>query len=167
MVSMEYIKGRKGFTLIEMIIAVALLAVAGTVAVRLFIHAHVSNRLAADIDRSVFHGSAWIEKIKASPEDWIGGDPSALESVVSVSDAGSYVIYYDDGWQPLSGIRDPEREAAYAMHIGLYSVPGSDGLWAIDLRSFKIKPYPLRQKPYEEIYAVSAMLNTVREVVEP
>ena len=59
---MGYIKEKRGFTLIELIIAVALLAVAGTVVVCLFVHAHVNNRLAADIDRSVFYGTAWIEK---------------------------------------------------------------------------------------------------------
>lgn len=162
--NMGYIKTRKGFTLIEMIIAVALLAVAGTVVVRLFVHAHVCNRLAADIDRSVFYGSAWIEKIKSSPWDWIEGKTSTQEPVVSASGPGSYVVYYDDSWQPI--FEDQAQKAAYAMHIDLYRISG-DGLWAIELRTFRIKPYPLRQKPYEEIYALSAMVNAIGEVVEP
>lgn len=162
--SVGYIKARKGFTLIELIIAVALLAVAGTVAVRLFVHAHVCNRMAEDIDKSVFLGSAWIEKIKSSPEGWIDGEPSAQDPVVSMSGPGSYVVYYDDNWRPLSV--DQAQEADYAMHIDLFRMPGK-GLWAIELRTFKIKPYPLRQKPYEEIYALSAMANAVGEVVEP
>lgn len=79
---MGYVKRRRGFTLIELIIAVALLAVAGTVVVRLFVHAHVNNQLAADIDRSVFYGSAWIEKIKSSPR--IGFAKILLNRILSL-----------------------------------------------------------------------------------
>lgn len=164
---MGYIMGRKGFTLIELIIAVALLAVAGTVAVRLFVHAHVNNQLAADIDQSVFYGSAWIEQIKSSPEDWVDEAPQALDPVVSMSEPYSYIIYYNSDWTPLAGNQDQPEEAAYAMHIDLYRMNGSDGLWAIELRTFKLEPYLLRQETHQEINRLSAMINVPGEVMGP
>lgn len=162
---MGYIRGKRGFTLIEMIIAVALLAVAGTVVVRLFVHARVNNQMAADIDRSVFYGSAWIERIKSSPKSWIGGDPA--DPAVFVSEPGSYIVYYDKNWALLTGEEDRDGRAAYAMHIDLYEEPESRGLWTIELRTYRMEPYPLRHNSYEEIYRLSAMVNAAREVTGP
>lgn len=162
---MEGSRLKRGFTLIELIIAVALLAVAGAAVVRLFVHAHVNNRMAYDIDRAVFYGSAWVERIKSSPEDWTAGDPSAIYQAVCRSDTYSYVIYYDDGWNPIPYGESRADEAEYAMHIDLYGVDESPGLWAIELRTFKIDPYPLQSGPYEEIYSIMAMVNETGEVM--
>jgi prepilin-type N-terminal cleavage/methylation domain-containing protein len=164
---MGCVKRRRGFTLIELIIAVALLAVAGTVVVRLFVHAHVNNQLAADIDRSVFYGSAWIEKIKSSPEDWICGDPSESDSAVTISETCSYIVYYDDGWIPLHDGQNRIQEAEYAMHIDLYKMNGKEGLWAIELGTYRIEPYPLSKEPYQEIYTLSAMVSVPMGVMAP
>lgn len=160
-------KEKRGFTLIELIIAVALLAVAGTVAVRLFVHAHVNNRLAADIDRSVFYGTSWIERIKSSPGDWINGNASALDPAVCELDTCSYIVCYDKDWNPVRGGENRPQEAEYEIYIDLFRMTGSDRLWAIELRTFKIEPYPLDSEPNREIHSLSALVNVTGEVTGP
>lgn len=155
---------KRGFTLIEMIIAVALLAVAGTVAVRLFVQARVNNSLSHDIDRAVFYGSSWIERIKSFPEDWTDGNMSALDTAVLKTGTCSYVVYYDENWNPVSGGESSNRNAEYALHIDLFSTDYA-GLWTIELRAFKIHPYPLQNEAYREIYSLSAMVNVPGKAV--
>jgi len=164
---MRCLKEKKGFTLIELIIAVALLAVAGTVAVLLFVHAHVNNRLAADIDRSVFLGAAWIERIKSSPEDWINGDTSALDPAVAKSGQRSYTVCYDKDWKLLPGGGSRPQEAEYVIHIDLFEMMGNDGLWAIEIRTVKTSPYPMRSDTGQEIHMLSALVNVPGEVAGP
>lgn len=157
-------KGKSGFTLIEIIIAVALLAVAGTVAVHLFVHAHVNKQLARDTDQAVFQCSAWIETIKSSPEDWINGNPSESHQNVVVMEPAVYVVYFDKEWNPVADSADREQHAEYALNINLYDVPGKAGLWNIEARMLRLKPYPLRQEDQIEILKLSAMVNDIGEV---
>jgi prepilin-type N-terminal cleavage/methylation domain-containing protein len=156
--------GEKGLTLIEMIIAAAVLAVAGVAVAGLFVNAHANSRKALDIDKSTAILSSWIEEIKASPEEWTAGR-ARREGLSPVSGKpGSYQSFYDRNWQPIPGGNDDDPEAEFRMTAELYEMPGKPGLWTIEARMVKIKPYPLKSEANAEILKLTAMTSCEAEV---
>ena len=156
--------GKKGFTLIEMIISVALLAVAGTAVASLFMNAQINNRKAHDLDQSTARLSAWIEEIKASPEIRIDGEPSSDEALLIFNGQGSYKTYYDGEWQPILNENETSAKAEFAIVIDLYEMPDKPGLWTLEARSVKLKPYFLGKESNIEILKLSAMVEYFGEV---
>lgn len=154
----------KGFTLIEMIVAVALLAVAGTAVASLFMNAQVNNMKARDLDQSTARCSAWIEQIKASPEVWINGEPSSQDSLLIKNGQGSYIAFYDKEWQPILDEKEISAGAEYTITIDLYEMPDNAGLWTLEARAVKIKPYFLRNEANTEILKLSTMAEYFMEV---
>lgn len=120
---------RKGMTLVEMIMAVALLAVLGGVVLQMFLFAQGKNRDAWDEDQAVNRSVGIIETMKTLPVD---ADVGALElaamfpdSEISVS-RGTWelVFWYDDAWIPTHDA----VSRAYRLTVHVVPDPDSNGL---------------------------------------
>jgi prepilin-type N-terminal cleavage/methylation domain-containing protein len=133
----------KGFTLIEMIIAIGMLAALAVGIIRLFIASQVSLQKAADMDYAVLEINALIE---------------GFQNIGSNSEnASRFTIYYDDKWER-SAIKD--STAQYAIY-GNFAKLSDDkaGLLHLDLRAVRLKPYPLGKNEEYEIYKVAVIIE--------
>lgn len=99
---------RKGFTLIEMLIAVAVLSLLGLSAIQVFITASSLNHKAADMDKAVAVSTELAERLKSLPagtgldSQTIGGlFPDALVSIGADGKEGSVNILYTGKWETM------------------------------------------------------------------
>lgn len=134
---------KKGFTLIEMIIAVGILAALAVGIIRLFIASQVSLQKATDIDYAVLEINALIE--------WFQNMEGSSEK------ASRFTIYYDDKWER-STIKDSITQ--YAIYGDLAKLSDDQaGLLHLDLRAVRLKPYPLEKNEEYEIYKVAVIIE--------
>lgn len=168
-------KGRnsKGFTLIEMIVSVAILAVAGVAVVGLFVFAHNNNMKAVDLDQSVSRCSSVVEEIKASGELPALNDQDTLFAWAvrtDMSNAGSCAFFYDDKWQPMEATDSFEMmkdKAEYMITAEFHEMPDKPGLFTIDVQAVKLKPYALSSKRDTLIYSISSVTECFTQEVQP
>lgn len=100
---------QRGFTLTEMLIAVAVLSLLGLVVIQVFITASSLNHKAADMDRAVAASTAVVERLKGLPAD-AGLDSQTIgslfpDAVVSISTdglEGTVSQLYTPDWEPMS-----------------------------------------------------------------
>lgn len=134
--------GKKGFTLIEMIIAVGVLAVLAVGIIRLFIASEVSHEKAVDIDYAVLETNSLIEEFQ--------------EMKNSSEKASRFTIYYDDNW----GRSIKDTNSLYAIYGDMVKLSDEqEGLLHLDLRAVRLKPYPLEKNEEFEIYKVSVIVE--------
>jgi len=134
--------GKKGFTLIEMIIAVGVLAVLAVGIIRLFIASEVSHKKAVDIDYAVLETNTIIEEFQELRD--------------SSEKASRFTIYYDNNWE--RSIKD--SETLYAIYGDMVKLSDEQGgLLYLDLRAVRLKPYPLEKNEEFEIYKVSVIVE--------
>lgn len=102
-------RNQKGFTLIEMLIAVAVLSLLGLVVIQVFITASSLNHKAADVDRAVAVSAAVVEQLKGLPagavldSQTIGGlFPEAVVSISTDGLEGTLSQLYSPEWEPMS-----------------------------------------------------------------
>jgi prepilin-type N-terminal cleavage/methylation domain-containing protein len=100
---------KKGFTLIEMLIAVSVLSLLGVVVIQVFITASSLNHKAADMDRAVAASTAVVERMKSLPSgseldiQTIGSlFPDAVVSIGVDGLEGSVSQMYSGEWEPMS-----------------------------------------------------------------
>lgn len=100
---------QRGFTLIEMLIATAVLSVLGLAAIQVFITASSLNHKAADMDRAVAVSTEIVERLKNLPPDTtlnsqtIGGlFPDAVVSIGVDGKEGSLNFLFTEDWEPMS-----------------------------------------------------------------
>ena len=114
----------KGFTLLEMILAVALLAGASLFIVQYFISAHNLNAKAADLDQSV-----WLSQ-------------ETLEAFKSMSDVSAF---QNGGWQPEQ--LPPGLQVKYQVHQ-------QGRLYTLQVQVMRTKPYWLETPGERLVYEV-------------
>lgn len=100
---------KKGFTLIEMLIAVAVLSLLGVVVIQVFITASSLNHKAADMDRAVAVSTEVIERLKGLPaEKGLSSQaigclfPDAVVSIATDGQEGSLNLLYTNDWETMS-----------------------------------------------------------------
>lgn len=159
------IKSKKGFTLVEMIISVAFLAVISLVLAELFISAQNCLDKAHDLDQGVHIAKKAIETFKAGerPEDFINSE-SAHSS--DISESGDTIIiktYYDEDWNVLNPSDDLlQSKTAFTSAVKIRPVPpGIDGfegkgIYTIYVKIDKSTPYAMEETTAEAIYSLTA-----------
>ncbi len=115
----------KGFTLVEMILAVAMLAVASSFIVQYFISAHNLNEKAADLDQGVWLAQEALEAFKA--------DDSS-----SAFRAGT--------WHPQDSVED--------LLLRYTLEPQAENLYTLKVQVVRTKDYWLESQADKLIYEV-------------
>lgn len=159
------VKSKKGFTLVEMIISVAFLAVISLVLAELFISAQNCLDKAHDLDQSVHIAKKTIETFKAGekPEDFIESESMSSSNISESGDAFAVMTYYDEDWQVLNPSDDLlKSKTAFISTVEIKpALPGTDsfdgkGIYTIHVKIDKSTPYVMEKTAAGEIYSLSA-----------
>lgn len=102
--------GRQGFSLVEMVLAVAIMALLGTVVLRVFLSADSMNKQAANLDKAVNLAVDAVERMKAenpairwNRENLSGIFPDSL--IEPMEDGWRIQVLFDDNWQVFPLVR--------------------------------------------------------------
>lgn len=160
-----YRKSNKGFTLVEMIISIAFLAIISLVLVELFIGAQNCLQKAHDLDQGVHIAKKMVETFKSGdgPEDFINSEIVSISDISELGDNITIKIYYDKAWQVVDPMDDrlQEKTAFIATSeikptlndTGSYT---NNGLYSISVLVDKSKPYVMEKTSASEIYSLTA-----------
>ncbi len=134
-------RGIKGFSLIEMLIAVAVLSLLGLVVIQVFITASSLNHKAADMDKAVAVSTAVVERMKGLPGDaqldaqTLGSlFPEAVVSIGIDGQEGALSQLYTAEWEPMS--MSSSQLAAFVLDARLKAASPEEG--NVTLLSLKI-----------------------------
>lgn len=145
-------KNQKGFTLVEMIIAIGILMIASGFILQIFMTAKTMNIRAHAVDQSVSLGTSFVETVKASDQPLEGGLSAAYPSIEQrKGEKGEQYFkqYYDQNWQILESSQ--QEKAQYYMEAQLK--PEQEGaLLGIHLAFMEIK----KDKSERSIYTLEA-----------
>ncbi|MCL2033957.1 MAG: hypothetical protein FWG94_04410 [Oscillospiraceae bacterium] len=91
-------KSKSALFLLELVIAIAFLALSSVICIRFFVAAHTISRQASDLNMAVIQTQSVAEVFKAS-----GGDRAKIEDTLnpSIGECGAYQVFFDADWQPL------------------------------------------------------------------
>jgi prepilin-type N-terminal cleavage/methylation domain-containing protein len=159
-------KANKGFTLVEMILSVAFLAIISVVMLQLFINARNLGLKAHDLDQAVQLSKSVIETFKAgdTPADLGKSSLLADSSVLEDGDAVVYKIYFDKEWQVLGkASAGLEKKSAFVAAIEIKpSVSGGGGaaaekgMYTVHIGIERTMPYSLDKSKQSEVYGITA-----------
>jgi len=117
----------KGFTLVEVMIAILVLALASGFIAEMFLVSARVNQRAQDIDSSVMQAIGIIETFKKQNTPLGLKEDAIFEGafVQLEEDMSILTGYYDASWQPLSGAAVPSsgvwpEEAVYSLSVKIY-----------------------------------------------
>lgn len=156
-----------GFTLVELVISVCVMAIISVYMLQFFIGAKDLNRKAEDLDASVYLSASVIESIKAdvwktSPvlqafgSPVISNDPDGLE----------WTAYYDASWSPLQ-LKDEQALYQGRLHMKPLSAAGKPkGLYQVTVEIKRLEPYFRGKTPEPVLYTLESKLyiNDLKEV---
>lgn len=158
-------KANKGFTLVEMIISVAFLAIVSVVMLQLFINARNLGLKGHDLDQGVQFSKSVIETFKAgkNPADFRNSNLMSSTSVSEDGDAVSFKLYLDKEWKTLDGsdssLIDKSSFIA-AIDVKPSGSVGNSmdkkGIYSIRIIIDRIRPYSLDESKNNEVYRITA-----------
>ncbi|MDF2533609.1 MAG: hypothetical protein K0Q65_3190 [Clostridia bacterium] len=161
---MQKIKNNRGFTLVEVIIAIGVIAIASVIILQLFITAKNLNQKSEDLDKSILASTSIVELIKSgkAPGD-IKANPSIEYALIDESnDIISINMYYDNKWNLIESKDTNLCYTLTAVIAPAASINTKDNkasrAYAIEVHVVKAKPYPLEKSFNKEIYS----LETIR-----
>lgn len=167
--TMNKLKGnqRRGFTLVELVISVCVMAIISVYMLQFFIGAKDLNRKAEDLDASVYLSTAVIESIKAnvwetSPElqafglPLAGSDPEGLE----------WTAYYDAAWSPLKQKTEQALFQGRLLMKRLSQEGQPKGLYQVTVEMTRLEPYFRGKTPEPVLYTLESKLyiHVLKEV---
>lgn len=162
----NFYKENKGFTLVEMVISVAFLAVISIFLLQLFIAANNLSIKAHDLDKSVTISKQVVETFKTckKPAD-IKTCELLKNAVIKESENNiNIALYYDEDWKTLDKPDNATQEKAAFLVSSVIKTPGTGtaakdkkGIYNIKVQVLKTKQYMLEKKKESEIYALSAV----------
>ncbi len=168
-------KRNSGFTLVEMIISVAFLAIISVIIVQLFISAKNLSLKAHDLDQSVFISKKIIAAFKSCehPEDF--AKISLLDKAADTvsDDVEVFTLYFDEDWNQLDPDKlsldkhslderfpdkavftaDVELKPLVAEEEGAYS---ENGLYRLHIKVQKTGPYLMEEEVGSELFSITS-----------
>jgi flagellar basal body-associated protein FliL len=163
-------KHKKGFTIVELIISVGTLAIAGIIMIQLFIGAKDVALRAEELDRSVFLANSMVESIKSErwDEEPISGmyTEYALRSGNTIKKVG----YYNDDWDKLDeGNKDIVFTATLTMKGYSEATQEEEALYDLDIEIKRLEPYFKGKvdEPVMHTLSTKVFIHSPLEVMEP
>lgn len=162
-------KTKKGFTLLEMIVAVGLLSFMSVSILKVFLAAKDLNEKAKDLHQSVLMTRSMVALLDEGEFSRKEGSLHPYLLHLEKGEAeGEYLLYLDAEFAPVSGktLQSPEKRQAsdylWSMRIsredekeGSDEPPFREGLHRIDVAVFRNKPYSLNKDIEMPIYTLS------------
>jgi prepilin-type N-terminal cleavage/methylation domain-containing protein len=162
------VQKHKGFTLVEMIISIGIIAIISSSILQLFITASNLNRKSYDIDKSVMISETIIGKFKS------GNGPQDIKKINLMKDA--YVsernkslflsIYFDQKWKTMAKVTysselNLKKAAAYILKAEVYPLisakeSSTSGVFGIKLSVTKQKYGYLEKKTVKALFSINA-----------
>lgn len=128
-----------GFTLIEIMISILVLAVIAVGILRLYVAAQVNHQKAVDLDYAVLKSNALLEELRG------------LESLSE----SKFTIYYNKSWS----LQSENNQSQYAIYGDIKALPDNKRLFTIELRVLRLLPYPLEKVSEKEVYKLSSIIE--------
>lgn len=157
-------KKQEGFSLIEVIIAVGILALISVYVLQVLVTSSRLNEKAEDLDNSVFKANQYIHLLDAtnSIDDFLQHERMIFADVEEENGIKKAILYLDETWQPVEKSRADDGltlEAAFRIQIFLepQEILLSEGsqLVRLTLTSEKIGSYLLETEKNPLIYRIS------------
>lgn len=149
-------KNKKGFTLIEIIVAIGIIAIISGFVLQIFISAKNLNQKAADLDNSVFISSNLIELFKSgnSEEDFIRSTRFKNMKITDAGGSPSIELYYDADWK----IINEKSKNNQADFIISGTITHASDLYSLKIKTAKLKPYTLSKESNILLYTVESSI---------
>lgn len=147
---------QKGFTLVELIMSIGIIAILSCMVLQLFITAENLNKRSSDLDASVMKSESLIESFKScnNPMEFVNQD--AMRGAVEHKDGKdvSFLLYYDDKWNLIK--KDSSNTmAAFTIKLKLYQID-SEQFWKIKISVIKNKYRYLEKNVGKDFYSIEA-----------
>lgn len=155
------IKHKQGFSLIEIIIALGMLAFISVYALQVLVTAHGLNEKAEDLDQSVYQTNHLIQLFDAtaSKEAFLNHEDLIKAEHHKTHHQDILTLYYNDEWQGISALE--AQEAAYEMTLVMEKLPAASQsppfLYRLSMETVKKGNYLLETKKDPEIYQISTV----------
>ncbi|NTV88802.1 MAG: prepilin-type N-terminal cleavage/methylation domain-containing protein [Clostridiales bacterium] len=151
-------KREKGFTMVEMVISVAFLAIISVFVVQFFISARNLSLKAHDIDMSVNISREIISTFKTveNAKELQGASALAKAEKLETLETMNYRSYFDEDWNKVDmSDADFGKKACFQISVVVNS-PKEDELTGISITITRMKPYLLEKTKGNEIYSIDA-----------
>ena len=133
-------RAKKGFTLVEIIVSIGVLAVVSVFVLRMFVQSENTQQKARDMDFAVLEAGSLVEAVKTlqSPD----GILALLPAAAAVSDGYTAELRYGKDYAALDATAG---DARFTMRIFFHRTEGTDAgaLWDIDVEITRNDPYLL------------------------
>lgn len=153
-------KRNHGFSLIEVIIAVAMLAFISVYVLQVLVTSSRLNAKTEDLDNSVYQSNQLIQLFDAtgSPDAFLQHERLQPLELLETDEAIQAILYYNDSWQPVSP--EENQDAAYRMMLIVEAAveeesTGSNNLYQLTVETEKIGRYLLEAEENPQIYTIS------------
>ncbi|MCX7772352.1 MAG: prepilin-type N-terminal cleavage/methylation domain-containing protein [Clostridia bacterium] len=135
---------KNGFTLVELLISLVVLAILAVGVLRLFMSAQVQHLKASDLDHAVLESTTFAEEVRH-----LRNAPEEERRIV---------IYFDKQW---GRRKEKSEDTPYVLYADIIPVPQSDGgLMALHVRVTRLTGYPFEKKGEAEIYKLSSIFES-------
>lgn len=150
-------KNRKGFSLLEIIMAVGLLSLVSVYTLQIYVTAHRLNQQTYDLDESIQIANTVMQLVDGSPQDELLLHPVFDQYHVTKSGDGLEIEqWYNENWMPVDHEQDNDNSTA-VYHLQVYIEPHQqEVLQQVTVIIDRIKPYLLRQEAHTELYRLSS-----------
>lgn len=160
---------KSGFTIVELIISVGTLAIAGTIMIQLFMGAKDIALRAEELDRSVFLSTRIIESIKSEQWDEEPLNKMYTEYAMKYGNRLKKIGYFDEEWE---SVEEDSDDILFVATLAMESedkVEEDKSLYELTLQVQRLKPYfkckeaePILNSVETKVYILTPL-----EVIEP
>ena len=150
---MHLMKNKKGFTLVEIIIAIGLIAIFSSVILQLFVTSRTLHQKARDLDKSIILATNIVETFKSGTKASDIKTNKLLEYSAMAEDGKEITIYmhYDENWNL---IKDGSSTPQFIVKTVIKPAAETGNIYDIDVNISRATPYPMDAKPKKEIYDI-------------
>lgn len=149
---------RKGFTLIEIIVSIAIVSFLSIYLIQIFITAKNLNAMAYDLDNSVIVSKSVIESLSAGESIDENSNDIILKSARKISEEPIYKVSLGEDFEPIdSDFVDP----TYSLNISFDLIDLSKSikdyaLYDVSIDITREQPYFLKKEKNKLIYSLNA-----------
>lgn len=152
-----YYKNRKGFSLLEIIMAVGLLSLVSVYTLQIYVTAHRLNQQTLDLDESIQIASTVMQLVDGSSQDELLLHPVFDHAHVNKSGDGLEIEqWYNDTWKPVDQEQENDNSTA-VYHLQVNIEPHQlKELQQVTVNIDRVKPYLMRHEAHTELYRLSS-----------